>query len=551
MKYTALFLSVLLSFTACQSETKNTPEEEIESTVDGIRIAWDYSSMQQLAERGGYPRLLRMQDNSLIAIFETRTGSVEFRRSYDEGHTWSSAVTVFPRFTYQGKDGESTIVNIANAEITQLQNGDIIAACNYRPAKPEIAPYSIVIRRSTDNGATWLPAQVLYNAAPRFNDGCWEPSFLQLPEGEVQIYFANENPYQQSDEQEISLLRSADNGATWSDAQMVSFRKNRRDGMPVARILGDEIVVVIEDNNVDRFKPYTVRTKLKDNWVKPVLADSPHREYALAEKIDNSVYMGAPYLLKLPTGETLISYQTNEKRASDWEYSTLEVAIGDKSARNFTKRTRPFDVPLDKEAKWNSLALWDENTVVAFASSNFNSKEVAPWLIKGYIIPELKVATKDITTYPLFVGAKGETNLRAGLGTDEENLYVECKVNDNKLYGLQNSDSDGVYVYLSDGMESMRVWCSYQGNTEVSELKKGVWHTKMASDVQAVSSTNDKGYDLKIIIPKKYIKSGSGKDLILALVLSAYSDAVNGYKEMLANSEENKPNTWLKVSLLN
>ena len=56
MKYTALFLSVLLSFTACQSETKKTPEEEIESTVDGIRLAWDYSSMQQLAERGGYPR---------------------------------------------------------------------------------------------------------------------------------------------------------------------------------------------------------------------------------------------------------------------------------------------------------------------------------------------------------------------------------------------------------------------------------------------------------------------------------------------------------------
>lgn len=551
MKHTALFLSVLLSLAACQSETKNLSEESSEGTVDGIRIAWDYSSMQQLAEQGGYPRLLRMQDNSLIAIFDTRTGNVDFRRSYDEGRTWSSPVTVFPRFTYEGKDGESTIVNIANAEITQLHNGDIIAACNYRPAKPEIAPYSIVIRRSTDNGATWLPPQVLYNAAPRFHDGCWEPSFLQLPDGEVQIYFANENPYQQSDEQEISLLRSADNGATWSDARMVSFRKDRRDGMPVARILGDEIVVVIEDNNVDRFKPYTVRTKLKDNWANPVLADSPHREYALAEKIDDSVYMGAPYLLKLPTGETLISYQTNEKRASDWEYSTLEVAIGDKAARNFTKRTRPFDVPLDKEAKWSSLALWDENTVVAFASSNFNSKEVAPWLIKGYIIPELKVASKDITAYPLFVGAKGETNLRAGLGTDEENLYVECKVNDNKLYGSQSSDSDGVYVYLGDGMESIRVWCSYQGSIEVNELKKGVWHTKTASDVQAVSSTGDKGYDLRIAIPKKYIKSGSGKDLRLALGLSAYDDARKGYKEILVNSEENKPNTWLRISLLN
>ncbi|MDR3059756.1 MAG: glycoside hydrolase [Prevotella sp.] len=547
MKHTALFLSAILCLSACQTEKKAADNS---SQDNDIRIAWDYSSMQQIAERGAYPRLLRMQDNSLIAIYETRTGNIEYKRSYDNGLAWSEPVRVFSQFTHKGDNGASTLVNMANAEIIQLKNGDIIAGANYRPAKAEIAPFSIAIRRSTDNGKSWLPEQVLYDAAPRFHDGCWEPSFLQLPDGEVQVYFANENPYQQSDEQEISVMKSKDNGATWGEATMVCFRQNRRDGMPVARIIGDEIVVVIEDNNIDRFKPYTVRTKLSDNWSKPVLVDSLNRNYSLTQKIDDSVYMGAPYLLKLPTGETMISYQTNENRASDWEYSTMEVAIGDKTARNFDRRTRPFDVPLDKEAKWNSLAMWDENTVVAFASSNFKSKEIAPWLIKGYIIPELRIITKDITAYPIFIGAKGETNLRAGLGIDEKNLYITCKVEDKELFGSENSASDGVYIYFNNEKVSTKVWCNYQGNTGMWEEKRGEWQEKPINGIQVTSSIKDNGYELNVIIPKKEIEGSDKKEIKLGMALSAY-DAQSGYTEMLVNSEENEPETWLKVKLGN
>lgn len=551
MKSTGLFLFiVLLGFTACLPD-KNKQEEEQHDSTGGIRIAWDYSSMQQIAERGGYGRIKRMQDNSLIAVYETLTGNIHLRRSYDNGTTWSEPVKIFSQFTYKGKNGKSTQVNMANAEITQLANGDIITACNYRPQKAEIAPFSIVIRRSTDNGATWLEPQILYDAAPRFHDGCWEPSLLQLPDGELQVYFANENPYQQSEEQEISVVSSKDNGITWEDARTVCFRKDRRDGMPVATIVGDEIVMVIEDNNIDRFKPYTVRTKLADNWSEPVLADSPDREYALTEKINDTVYMGAPYILKLPTGETLISYQTNENRASFWGLSTMEVAVGDKEARNFGKRTRPFDVPLDKEALWNSLALWDENTIVAFAASNFKSKFIAPWLIKGYIISEIQVPSKEITTYPIFIGGKGETNLRAGLATDKDNLYIRCKVNDSDLHNLEKSDKepDGIYVYLNDGKESVKIWCDYQGNTNSWQKKGKDWQKRPANGIEVSSTVSDKNYQLNITIPKKELQYSGKKEIRLSMALCAHDNAQNNYTEMLVNSEEDKPETWLKVKM--
>lgn len=353
---------------------------------DRPHIVWDQSTLTKIADTGGYPRMRKLQDSSLLIIYQDYQGDIDYKRSYDGGATWSEPTRIFTQFVYSDLKGQSTVVKIANPEIYQLQNGDIITACNYRPEKEEIAPYAIVVRRSIDNGKTWLAPQLLYSAAPRFKDGCWEPSFLQLPDSELQVYFANENPYQQSDEQEISVLSSFDNGKTWSEKpRTVSFRKDRRDGMPVATIVGDEIVVVIEDNNIDRFKPYTVRNKLSENWKTAVSADSKQREYCLIDQMNDSIYMGAPYLLKLPQGETLISYQTNEKRKSDWEYSTMEIAIGDKNGRNFGCRTQPFSVSPDREAKWGSLALINDSTVIALTSSNLDSGKIAPWIILGHI----------------------------------------------------------------------------------------------------------------------------------------------------------------------
>lgn len=518
---------------------------------EGIRIAWDYSSMQQIAERGGYPRLLRMQDNSLIAIYETYTGNIHYKRSYDDGMTWSAPQEVFTQFAYSNLDGESTVVNMSNPEIIQLKNGHILIACNYRPAKQEIAPYSIVIRRSADNGMTWSAPQTLYTAAPRFGDGCWEPSFLELPHGDVQVYFANENPYRQSEEQEISVLSSPDNGQTWTKTpKTVSFRKNRRDGMPVARIIKDEIVVVIEDNYIDRFKPYTVRTKLTENWNNPVLADSPNREYALTEKIADSAYLGAPYLLVLPTGETIISYQTNEGRDKNWELSTMEVAIGDRDARNFGRRSRPFDVPLNKEAKWNSLALWDENTIVAFASSNAKSKNIAPWLIKGYIIPELNITNKKVNDYPVFVGSKGNTNLRAGLGIDQKNLYIKCKIKNasSRASNQDNTVRDGIYLYILSGTNIYKIWSSHKGKIQVwKKTGDGRWESMPTKNIKTARSASKEGYEIRFDISKKIISLPDNKYIRLNVGLFAYDDIQNGYTEFVANTDENQPETWLKV----
>lgn len=554
------------------SKDTSMPQPEKVEGVDGVRIAWDYSSAKQLAATGGYARVLRIKDGTLLAVYEDRRGNSMLIRSGDNGETWGEPLKVFSKFT-ASKDGKSTDVNIANPEIYQLQDGSLIMGVNYRPAIAEIYPFAIVVTRSTDNGYTWTTPQMLYEAAPRFKDGCWEPAFLQLPNGQLQVYFANENPYQSSDEQEISMLASEDNGITWSNnTTKVSFRAGRRDGMPVPVIANDEILVCIEDNKIDQFKPYIVRTKISDSWKTPVLAESPNRSYALKEALPNSVYAGAPYIAKLASGELVISYQTTDNRTADWEMSTMEVAIGDKSGNLFTKKSRPFDVPLNKEAKWNSISNFDEFTLLAVASSNFDGNDVGVWIKKGYIIPELRAKTSSVVVdgipnesewgkrYPVFIGSKGETHALAAISTDGTNLCFGVKVNDKTPFAdpKDKLKADGVTIYI-DSRNSCssivdegcyRIWCSYKGDVKMYKGKAGKWSEVSAGKIKVAAKANSlaDGYVLEVAVPLSSVEMVQSNDIRINFGLSAFQSSLVGYEETIVNSNPNQPFTWCKVN---
>jgi hypothetical protein len=375
-----IFLSVFL-FAALSCENRENQAEK------DYFIEWDNTSLVCIAEEGGYPRLIKLVDESLLAVYENRRGDVVIKKSFDNGSTWSDPVVSFEAFNFTNtKTGEETRVNIANPEIIQLPDGDLLLAVNLRPRIEGIYPFSIALKRSIDNGATWSDADILFQAAELFRDGCWEPSFLLLPDGTIQIYFANEYPYQESDEQEISVLTSADNGFVWdSQPKKVSFRQNHRDGMPVGVHDGESVYVVIEDNVSGQFKPWIIRSSIKNSWEYPILEESPGRYSALKKSLPDTVYAGAPYIIRTDSGIYLISYQTTENRSSNWELSTMEVVISDKPY-DFRNSTQPFDVPLNKEAKWNSLSDLGNNTIAALGSTNFNSEKTGVWMIKGKIV---------------------------------------------------------------------------------------------------------------------------------------------------------------------
>lgn len=502
----------------------------------GLRVAWDYSSQQQLAKTGGYPRLLVLKDGDWLAVYEDYRGNILLQRSSDKGASWLEPETVFrARKVYDQQTGDSVVIRMSNPELLELQGGGLLLACNYRPTRDGVAPFAIALRRSDDQGGNWSTPRVLYQAGKDFENGCWEPSFLQLPSGEVHLYFANESPYRTSDEQEISVLRSTDQGKHWEGPATVSFRAGRRDGMPVAALGQEGIYMVIEDNKVGEFKPYLVHSSLENNWRQAVRGDDANRWYALDSLQDDSVYMGAPYLLRLPQGQYLLSYQTNKNRHTDWEQSTMEVRIAGAGAKAFHRPTRPFFIPIRGEAKWNSLALLSANKVAALSSVKRADQPVAPWMIQGYLLSDTARLRHPQDTVHLFVGSHSANRLHVFGNRTGDTL--ELGVHFTAQASLEYQSAKAYCLYLStpdDGV--FRLVVDRSGAWEWWRLGKGDW-------MKDPGPSSEQGND-RLRIPVKGLKH-----VRLGLSLRYRTQAGELLEEPLAHMDPQDQQTWILLKL--
>ena len=364
-KFTSLAIAILL-FVGC--------------STTNLTIRWSEEN-SQFVTRGGYARIKKVDNHHALVYGAGR--SIWIRFSDDECESWSSPVEVARGEGY----------NYTNSELLQLQSGKLLFMWNARPLPNTGLPFKIMYALSDDGGRSWSRGHDLYIAGTKFRDGCWEPAALQLPNGEIHIYFANEAPYTSSSEQEITLMRSFDEGKTWGAAEKISFRAGKRDGMPVPIYLphSKEIAVAIEDNGVrGRFKPVIVRSK--ENWHDGfVSGNDPRREEAISPKCapDDEVYAGAPYLIRLGEKNTLLSVQSTEgRKGKGHKFANMQVYVGDKNARNFRNRSTPLP-HLDENgnALWNSITQIDDKTVIAVMSvRGLERGKNGIWTTKGRIV---------------------------------------------------------------------------------------------------------------------------------------------------------------------
>ncbi len=340
----------------------------------GVRLEWDAGTRRLIEPGAGYGRMIRLERHGgeVLCSYE-KAGESWVRRSRDGGKTFGAPVRAM-RYA-QGA--------AANPETLELKSGRLLLFVNERPrggAGPD-ARFGIHLAASDDGGRTWTPraAGPLFQADSDPRNGCWEPAAIQTTSGEVLLFFANESPFRASDEQEISLCRSTDEGATWTAPCRVIFRAGRRDGMPVPLLLKNgQLAVAIEDNglpNAPHFQPVVVTGGVRE-WVEgaPAAGNSARRRAAVtAPPLGRDVYAGAPYLRQLPSGETLLSCQSTEGRPGGGDplrRARMAVYVGDRDARNFTGRTFPFgDANPGAAGLWNALFVRDASTVTALSGT--------------------------------------------------------------------------------------------------------------------------------------------------------------------------------------
>ncbi len=344
-----------------------------------LTIKWEEDS-RSFVGRGVYARVKEVGDRHAIVYNISRTAIIRF--SDDKCESWGEPIEVAKAEGY----------SYTNCELLELSSGKLIYTWNARPLRDTGLPYKIMYALSEDGGKSWSEAKDLYIGGTEHRRGCWEPVALQLPSGELQIYFANEAPYAESSEQEISLMRSYDEGQSWGNAEKISFRAGARDGMAVPIYLphSGEIAVAIEDNGIrGRFKPVIVRTA--NNWRDGFVSGNDlRREEAIAEgwSVQDAVYAGAPYLIRLGENHTLLSIQSTEgRKGRNHKFANMQVYVGNRDARNFRHRSTPLP-KLDENgsALWNSLAQIDEKRVIAVMSvRGMEEGKNGIWTVMGTI----------------------------------------------------------------------------------------------------------------------------------------------------------------------
>ncbi|MGC8823892.1 MAG: sialidase family protein [Bacteroidales bacterium] len=301
------------------------------------------------------------------------------RRSFDNGMTWEETKLLMEQAKYANK-----YWRFCNPELLVLHNGTILLAYEAN-AKDDENNSSIQILFSNDTGRTWEGPKIIKVGRS------WEPAMVQLPGGEIELFYSSEahwwppvnNSYV---EQEIMMMRSTDNGKTWSLPQTVAYYPYKRDGMPVPVLLRNNMGVAFTIETVNNNNsPYIVWRPLNQDWQLTTsnFDNSPYRWYAGYF----GGHGGAPYIIQLPTGETILS--VHRYRGGDWHQNNdMQVMIGNNRAKNFEQLTTPYLLPMGESAVNNSLFLKDSTTIVAISCRMFTVGLGGIYWLEGQILPK-------------------------------------------------------------------------------------------------------------------------------------------------------------------
>ena len=341
------------SFAVTQDTIKVAHKIEWNSPVTARKISLD-------GIYADYGRVKRIGlSDTLLLVYHGGPNSgdwinIYLRRSFDNGVTWQEQQTVGD-LAKTGAD----YWRYCNPELLVLKNGTVLLAYEAN-SKGDENNSSVQIISSSDSGKTWSNPFIYKTGRS------WEPSMVELPNGEVELFYSCEQKWWPSVSgssvyQEIDQIHSTDYGKSWSHPQMVAYYPYKRDGMAVPVLLQGNAGVTFTIECVNSgTSPYIIKKELASPWILTTSNFEKNTYRWLANGF--SGHGGAPYIIQLPTGETVLS--AHIYRGGDWHTNYAQVMVGNNFAQKFADVTTPFGVtPNGQGVVDNSLFVKDASTI--------------------------------------------------------------------------------------------------------------------------------------------------------------------------------------------
>lgn len=526
-----------------------------------------------------YPRIKKLPNGSYILIWHNNSvgANVFYTRSFDLVN-WEPVQKVFEAtpITVNGQTDERCY---CNGDALVLENGELMVVASFRSKnhfRKDNAYNGIAMRKSRDNGKTWSEEQVIYQGSN------WEPQILQLPSGEIQVYFTHSGAKSQMQiemgmtgnamipSSGTAMARSYDNGKTWKSnipgSPYAGYAISQRytdtiqgiqvftDQMPCALVLNkyNTIAMAVESKiryNTSNFKISMVYSD--DNWSHTLGID----EEGPSDKKKDMWNGSAPYLKQFPSGETVLSYNAS---------SHFQVRLGDAKARTFYTPYLPFGKSV--KGCWGSLEPDGTHTMIgAFTKQTDGGTSICigrmnlnHTLYAGSMTPAVDGDSGDWSknTEAFFVGSESQAQASVRTAYDKENLYVLVERLDTDL---QPQDTVDIYLNPSTqgiGGSSLRLTVGPDGLQQTARYSGG-WSNKAVPGVEgkvhvrgtvSQSSDKDEGYVVELVIPRSAIQA-VGSLVRCTLVLYNQDAGAPRIEDGLDSANLSQPNTWFKIRL--
>ncbi|MGV8093640.1 MAG: hypothetical protein AB2L24_17410 [Mangrovibacterium sp.] len=528
-----------------KDEKNNLLELDFRRKVElGSELACDYPI---------YPRVKRLANGQYILFYQDgQHGPNIYYALSKDLLTWGVSKPLFTKYPH-GSDTRC----FATADAVVLQNGEILVSCCFR----DLYGYStrpwdsgLMLRRSSDNGATWTTEEKIYEGS------CWEPYLLQLPSGEIHVYFTDNDPTDGIHNSGSSILRSFDNGRTWTPPVgerpirvVHQYTYTNQDGVKIftgqmisARLLHDNKTIAIVCESRLNYAGSEFRISYcnsTDNWATPIAEDA---EGPINHQWNKFVGAG-PYLTLFPSGESVLSYNAKINTVSSY----LILLMGGVTADDFDHDVMNLPFP-NAPTIWAATELDDPHTLIAvcsnIAGTSVGSASKATLLLgkmilnhlinAPYMTPTVDGDNKDWAgnADAFFLGSDSQAQASFRLARDDNKTYLLIDRLDDYL-----TSDDGFTILLNNGEKTLKFLLNYDVVNKTLVVDNSSITCKVGINGEFNDGKKDSGLVAEIVIPASLLEIKNGRLLFNAVLHDKnVNDGFNGLTE-------NTPSKWLPV----